>query len=232
MCKHQSSEVSSQGFFSLDYFQWLHRKSSALKNTTKPNKKTPQHPTTNKQTPQNTHQPSSTQKTPKPTKKQHKKKKNTKKKVSSLLWTVNTALLPCPKWEGNCFWKLFQNWLYLRPPPLCTHPQTHSLARECKWMSEKLRMQTLAGILPLLCYKNQAWKTPRTSSTRGLCQILLPYPPRKTTKPQLLASDMPIPPSMMLQTWGQMANSNVYFCASFQTALARPDGILCLPGIN
>jgi len=39
-------------------------------------------------------------------------------------------------------------------------------------------------------------------------------------------------PSMMLQTWGQMAKSNVYFCASFQIALARPDGILCLLGIN
>lgn len=101
-----------------------------------------------KNQPQNTNPsplPLQNSKTPKP-------KKPTKKKVSSLLWAVNTVLLPCPKWEGNYFWKWFQNWMYLRPPPLRVHPQTHALAGECKWMSEKPSMQTLAGILPLLCY--------------------------------------------------------------------------------
>lgn len=98
-------------------------------------------------------------------------------------------------------------------------------------VSEKLKPQATAGIFPLLPYTIKFEKNPRSSSTGGLCQILLPCS-LKATKPQLPALAMPTPPSMKLQTQGQMANSNVPFCASFQMALARPDGILCLPGIN
>lgn len=54
----------------------------------------------------------------------------------------------------------------------------------------------------------------------------------KNNKASTTGLSLPIPPSKMLQTRGQMANSNVYFCASFQIVLAQQDGILCLPGIN
>lgn len=53
----------------------------------------------------------------------------------------------------------------------------------------------------------------------------LPF--EKNNKTSATGLDVPIPPSTMLQTWGQMANLNVYFCASFQVILAWPDGILC-----
>lgn len=129
---------------------------------------------------------------------------------------------PCLKWESSYSQNSDFRTGYTYPP---IPPKLMLLLGN---VSEKPTTQATAGIFSFY-FINQVWKNPRSSSTRGLCQILLPRPPR-TTKPQLLAK--PIPPSTKLQTQGQMANSNVPFCASFQITLARPDGILCLPGIN
>lgn len=125
----------------------------------------------------------------------------------------------------------FQKWIYLS-----THtPPTHSPklmllpGNVSEWENQDAGYRWHSS---LSIWHSQAWKNPRSSSTRGLGQILLPCPPRTTTNLQVPACATPIPPSTKLQTWGQMANSNVHFCASFQIALAQPDGILCLSGIN
>lgn len=143
-------------------------------------------------------------------------------------------LQPCLKWEGSYFkdsdFRTGYTHLPTAPNTAPPFPQTHALARKCEWETQDSDYSWHSS--PSILH-NQAWKSPRSSSTGGLCQILLHCPPRRRrTKPQLLAWAMPMPPSMKLKTWGQMANSNLRFSASFQTTLAWPDGILCLPGIN
>lgn len=174
--------------------------------------------------------PVGSQKVPTPPQKKPKPFKTTKpqEKKKSIFTSLNCVISLPEARRQLLLTKRFKNWIYPPTPPTHIHKHTvlpgnvtegETKATDTSWHSSSFMLH------------NQAWKTPRTSATRGLCQILLPYPPRQTT-PQLLASGVPIPPSMMLQTRGQMANSNVYFCASFQIALAQPDGILCLPGVN